>query len=295
MADSLLPETTDGIGAASFCMNESTPALSLRPIGVVHSPHGERVDAPRQPAAAASVEGTVELFAGHGYEDALCDLATWDHVWLVVWFDRNRGFRPKVTPPRSDKKRGVFATRSPYRPNPIGLSAVRLLGVDGLVLHVRGLDLLDQTPLLDLKPYVPYTDAIPEANHGWLDPARLSVRNNDVKAGVRPLDPIPQRVVTFAPLAAEQLAWLRGEHEVALAERIESQLALGVAPHAYRRIKRDGDSSRLAIKDWRAWFRVDGGNVTVERIGSGYRPRELYGPEGHAPAAHRAFAARWPG
>ncbi|MEY4513317.1 MAG: hypothetical protein RLZZ450_5439 [Pseudomonadota bacterium] len=279
-------------------MTEPTRALSLCPIGVVHSPHGERVEAPRQPAAAAEVEGTVELFAGRGYEDALCDLSTWDHLWLVVWFDRNRGFRPKVLPPRSDHKRGVFATRSPYRPNPIGLSAVRLLRVTGLVLHVRGLDLLDQTPVLDLKPYVPYTDSIPEANHGWLDTKGLeghSVRRGDAAPGARPLDPVAPLRVTFAPLASEQLAWLRGAHDVALAGRIEAQLALGVAPHAYRRIKRDGDGLRLAIRDWRAWFRVDGTEVTVERIGSGYRPRELFGPEGQAPELHRAFVARFPG
>jgi tRNA-Thr(GGU) m(6)t(6)A37 methyltransferase TsaA len=285
MADSLLPDPPDGIGAASFSMTEPTRALSLWPIGVVHSPHGERVEAPRQPAAASEVEGTVELFAGHGYEDALCDLATWDHLWLVVWFDRNRGFRPKVSPPRSDKKRGVFATRSPYRPNPIGLSAVRLLGVSGLVLHVRGLDLLDQTPVLDLKPYVPYTDAIPEANHGWLDAAALAgltVRRGPTAPGARPLDPVAPMLVTFTP------------HVVDQRERIEAQLALGVAPHAYRRIKRDGDQLRLAIKDWRVWFRVEGAEVTVERIGSGYRPRELFGPEGHAPQVHRAFVARWP-
>lgn len=278
-------------------MTEPTRALSLWPIGVVHSPHGERVEAPRQPAAASEVEGTVELFAGHGYEDALCDLSTWDHLWLVVWFDRNRGFRPKVSPPRSDKKRGVFATRSPYRPNPIGLSAVRLLGVSGLVLHVRGLDLLDRTPVLDLKPYVPYTDAIPDANHGWLDLTAvggLPAARSAAPVGARPLDPVAPWLVTFAPRAAEQLAWLLSEHDVALSERIEAQLALGVAPHAYRRIKRDGDQLRLAIKDWRVWFRVEGALVTVERIGSGYRPRELFAPEGQAPQAHRAFVARWP-
>jgi tRNA-Thr(GGU) m(6)t(6)A37 methyltransferase TsaA len=253
------------------------------------------VEAPRQPAAAHDVGGTVELFAGRGYEDALSDLETWDHLWLVVWFDRNRGFRPKVAPPRSEQKRGVFATRSPYRPNPIGLSAVRLLKVEGLVLHVRGLDLLDQTPLLDLKPYVPYTDCIPEANHGWLDPAGpLAGLRGGSLPGARPLDPVTRFQVAFAPLAAEQLAWLHSEHGIQLRSRIDAQLALGAAPHAYRRIKREGDQSRLAVKDWRAWFRVDGTAVTVERIGSGYRPRELFSAEGQAPEVHREFVARWP-
>ncbi|MDB4990202.1 MAG: hypothetical protein JWN04_5380 [Myxococcaceae bacterium] len=274
-----------------YVMSETKSALSLEPIGVVHSPFSERVDAPRQPAAAgaAEVEGTVELFAGRGYEDALCDLARWDHLWLVVWFDRNRGFRPKVTPPRSAHKRGVFATRSPHRPNPIGLSAVRLLRVDGLILTVRGLDLLDQTPLLDLKPYVPYTDAIPDANHGWLE----QVQDPTLRTA-RPVDPIRAFEVAFTSLAEEQLSWLHAAHAIELRERITAQLALGPAPHAYRRIKREGDRFKLALKDWRAWFRVEQQQVTVERVGSGYRPRELFTPEGHAPAAHRAFATRYP-
>ncbi|MDB4971909.1 MAG: hypothetical protein JWN48_250 [Myxococcaceae bacterium] len=274
-------------------MSDPSRALSLEPIGVIHSPFGERVEAPRQPTAAeaADVEGTVELFSGHGYEDALCDLASWDHLWLVVWFDRNRGFRPKVTPPRSDKKRGVFATRSPHRPNPIGLSAVRLVRVNGLLLTVRGLDLLDQTPLLDLKPYVPYTDAIPGANHGWLE----QLADASPSAHARPLDPLPDYQVVFAPLALEQLAWLRDDHGVDLQERVTAQLALGPAPHAYRRIKREGDRFKLALKDWRAWFRVEQRRVTVECLGSGYRPRELFGTDGSAPAVHRAFVARYPG
>lgn len=271
-------------------MADGLRALSIVPIGVVHSPFGERVEAPRQPRAAEGVEGTVELFAGRGYEDALCDLAAWDHIWLVVWFDRNRGFRPKVAPPRSAEKRGVFATRAPYRPNPIGLSAVRLREVRGLTLHVSGLDLLDGTPLLDVKPYVPYTDAIPSANHGWLESTSAALSER----GERPPDPLPQHEVSFAPLAEAQLAYLRDHHAIELAPRIAAQLALGAAPHAYRRIRRDGDRLRLAIKDWRAWFRVEGRQVVVERIATGYRPRELFGEHGDAPEPHRAFASHWP-
>lgn len=263
------------------------PALCVTPIGVVHSPFGERADAPRQPVVAADVEGTVQLFPGHGYEDAVCDLAAWDHIWLVVWFDRNRGFRPKVTPPRGDQKRGLFATRSPYRPNPIGLSAVRLLGVDGLTLSVRGLDLLDGTPVLDIKPYVAYTDSIPTANHGWLEPLR------SFNAGARPADPFTRFDVAFADLATEQLRFLREEHGIDLRERIIAQLILGPAPHAYRRIRIEDGKLRLAIKDWRVWFRVQGQAITVDVLTSGYRPRELFAPKGGAPDVHRVFTAKW--
>lgn len=270
-------------------MNTPPLSLSVEPIGVVHSPFAERVEAPRQPRAAEGVEGTVALFAGRGYEDALSDLVLFDHLWLVVWFDRNRGFRPKVQPPRSARRRGVFATRAPYRPNPIGISAVQLVAIDGLVLTVRGLDLLDGTPLLDLKPYVPYTDAIPGANHGWLDE-----EEGPAVAGARPADPRPSYAVQFTPLALAQLAYLEEAHGLALRARIEAQLALGPSPHAYRRIRREGDRLRLALKDWRAFFRVDERVITVDCLASGYRPRALFSPDGDAPAAHRAFVGKWP-
>lgn len=262
------------------------PALTLSAIGVVHSPFNERVDAPRQPVAAEGVRGRVELFPGRGYEDALTDLALWDHLWLVVWFHHNATFRPKVQPPRSQQKRGVLATRAPYRPNPIGLSAVRLLGVEGLTLHVAGLDLLDQTPLLDVKPYVPYTDAIPGANHGWLDQERGQ--------GARPADPIAPYVVQYAQLAREQLSFLAEEHALDLSARIEPALRLGPSPHAYRRIRRSGDGFCLAVKDWRVFFQAHDKLLTVSELKSGYRPRALFGAEDAAPPVHRAFVSRWP-
>jgi tRNA-Thr(GGU) m(6)t(6)A37 methyltransferase TsaA len=265
------------------------------------------VDAPRQPQLAEDVEGTVELYAGRGYEDALCDLELFDHLWLVVWFDRNVGYKPKVQPPRSSVKRGVFATRAPYRPNPIGLSAVRLVRVEGLRLFVRGLDLLDGTPVLDIKPYIPYCDAIPEANHGWLeiearahtgDPALQARVSAAVEAGAqvgqpRPRDPLGEYQVEFGALAVEQLTYLRAEHGVDVQERIASTLRLGPTPHAYRRIRREGDGYVLALKDWRVRFRIEQRAVQVQSLHSGYRPRELFSESGQAPAAHRAFVARW--
>ena len=113
--------------------------------------------------------GRVVLDPRHVHPDALADLDTFDHVWLVTWLHLNGPrHRPMVRPPRGGRKRGVLATRAPHRPNPIGLSAVRLLRVDGLVLHVQGVDLIDGTPVLDLKPYVPDFDALPHASRGWL-------------------------------------------------------------------------------------------------------------------------------
>jgi tRNA (adenine37-N6)-methyltransferase len=260
--------------------DEPVRAITLEPIGVLHTPFRERVDAPRQAVVAAETEARAELFPGRGFEDALLDLEHWDYLWLLVWFHHNAGYRPKVLPPRSARKRGVFATRAPYRPNPIGLSAVRLLRVEGLTLVVAGVDLLDGTPLLDIKPYVPYSDAIPHAGHGWLE------------SGAR--DPLAEYAVGYAPLAAEQLAFLAQRHTLELAPRIEAALKLGPTPHAYRRIRAQGEGYRLAFKDWRALFVIEGRVITVQEIKSGYRARELVALDGGAPDAHKAFVAAWP-
>ncbi len=169
--------------------------VAFEPIGVIHSPFREPAEAPRQPAAALGAEGEVELFPGNGYEFALSDLDTWTHIWLLYWFDRAPGWRPKVRPPRSRTRRGVFSTRSPHRPNPIGLSAVELLGVEGLRLRIKNVDALDGTPVLDIKPYVAYTDALVESGDGWL-------------AAEQRLDPGPRWEVTFGPLAERQALFL---------------------------------------------------------------------------------------
>ena len=235
--------------------------LSCTPIGVVHSPLIDRLSAPRQSSVAADIEGWIELFPGRGYEDGLRDLAGFSHIWVVFWFHQNGGWRPTVSPPRSERKRGVFATRSPHRPNPIGLSAVRLLSIEDRRLGVRGLDLLDGTPVLDIKPYIAYADAIPDADAGWLGAAA---------------DPGPQYNVSFSPLASEQLAFLRS-HGVELETTLRTTLSVGPTPHAYRRIRRRDDGFVVAIRDFRAPFEVQAQSIRVSRLESAVRKAELYG------------------
>ncbi len=258
-------------------------SLTLTPIGIVRSPFKDRMSAPRQPRAALGIQGTLELFKHVGYEYALEDLASFRFIWVVFWFHKNTTFRRKVQPPRSQRRRGVFATRSPYRPNPIGLSAVELLGVDGLTLRVQNLDILDGTPILDLKPYIPYTDSIPEATNGWLDEPIL------------PADPIPEYPVDFAPHARAQLAFLE-QHEVRLTAPIEDVLRLGPAPHPYRRIKPNGKNFILAYKAWRIDFAVHEGatpgeslRTEVLAIRSGYRPSVLANTRSAELDLHRAL------
>jgi tRNA-Thr(GGU) m(6)t(6)A37 methyltransferase TsaA len=251
--------------------------LRLEPIGVVHSPFRERREAPRQPAAARDVRGTIELFSGRGFEYALEDLESFSHVWVLFWFHLNEGWRPKVLPPRSKTRRGVFATRAPYRPNPIGLSVVKLEAVEGLRLEVSGIDILDQSPVLDLKPYVAYTDSLTDATSGWLEER----------------DPIEPYRVEFAELADEELRYLELSFGIALRDAIRKVLELGPEQHPYRRIRRDGDELVLAVKDWRARFRVDGRRILVQSLVTGYRPKQLALDPSPELDPHRAFVERF--
>jgi tRNA-Thr(GGU) m(6)t(6)A37 methyltransferase TsaA len=144
--------------------------LELTPIGIIHSPHREANGTPIQPRWAEQVEGTVVVFAE--FAAGLRDLDGFDRVWLIFLFDRARAPQLEVTPYRDSQPRGVFATRAPSRPNPIGLSCVRLLAVEGCSLRVAGLDVLDGTPLLDIKPYVPDFDVFEVSKLGWYGAAR---------------------------------------------------------------------------------------------------------------------------
>jgi hypothetical protein len=192
----------------------------------------------------------------------------------------------------------VFSTRSPHRPNPIGLSALRLERIEGLTLHLLDLDLVDGTPVLDLKPYVPYTDAHPQARSGWLEGGPTgSAALADAPAS--PADPISPHDIRFDARAAEQVAWIESRSGFNLGERIRRTLELGPAPHPYRRIRPDGAGFRLAIKDWRMRFTVDGRTVQVLDVASGYRASQLAAvpgverPGDDPLALHREFVGRW--
>ena len=136
-------------------------------IGVIHSPFTAAVGTPIQPAYARGAAG--EVIVAEPYVEALDDIEDFERVWLIYWMDRVGRFQPRVTPYRDTRAHGLFATRAPCRPNPIGLSAVRLLRREGCVLHVADLDIIDGTPLLDIKPYVPEFDAHPRSRAGWFE------------------------------------------------------------------------------------------------------------------------------
>ncbi len=148
--------------------------FSYQPLGFLKSPYAKRIDAPHQGTVVEGTESgdyataTLEILEWVD-EKALEDLDGFERLWLIFDFHLNDGWKSRVKPPRGGPKRGVLATRSPHRPNSIGLSCVELVKVEGRTLHLRAVDLLDGTPVLDIKPYVPYADAFPEANAGWID------------------------------------------------------------------------------------------------------------------------------
>ncbi len=147
-----------------------TGPIALKPIGVVRSEFVSPVGTPIQPAFGR--EATGQIVIEPEYEAALDDIEGYDRLWVIFWMTGVRGWKPRVVPYHDTREHGLFATRSPARPNPIGISPVRLVRREGRVLHIAELDILDGTPVLDLKPYVPEFDAHPDARSGWFGEAR---------------------------------------------------------------------------------------------------------------------------
>jgi tRNA-Thr(GGU) m(6)t(6)A37 methyltransferase TsaA len=172
------------IGPAGGGRERAAPrVLRVRPIGVVRSPWTAERGTPIQPSFAEGARGQVIVDPEHA--EALTDIEGFDRLWLIYWFDRAGPCRPLVTPFLDSRPHGVFATRAPARPVPIGLSAVRLLERRGCTLEVADLDVLDGTPLLDVKPYVPRFDAW-QGRAGWVDCTPAERTRDDGRFGRDP-------------------------------------------------------------------------------------------------------------
>lgn len=153
---------------------------SFEPIGVLSTCFKEKFGIPRQPGLVTGAEGVLKLRDEAFLKQALRELESFSHLWVIFVFHRHdaKSWKPSIRPPRlgGSRKVGVLASRSPHRPNPIGLSAVKLKRIDwdapgGIEIHLEGVDILDGTPVLDIKPYLPYADSIPAASSGWAEEA----------------------------------------------------------------------------------------------------------------------------
>lgn len=236
--------------------------LSFTPIGYFRAAEEERYEVPRQSGLMEGRSGVIELIPGHNFEQALDDLDGFDRIWILYSFHRNHTWKPKVLPPRGHVKRGVFATRSPHRPNPIGMSSFELVSINGRFLHVRNHDLLDGTPILDIKPYVVYADAFPNASQGWLD--ELSDEGT--------------YDISWSPVAKEKLAYLQDNWQLNLEAAVQHRLTISPHPYPNARICQiDSDTHELAYKSWRIRYHIDDNShrIRVNDILSGYSPEAL--------------------
>ncbi len=223
--------------------------IEIEPIGVMRTSFRSKYDAPRQPGLYESApEAFVDLHPHKNFEQALHDLGGFERIWILSWFDQVSGWKPKVLPPRSYGKRGVFATRSPHRPNPIGLSVARLLEVAGRRLIIADTDLLDGTPVLDIKPYVPYADAFPDSVAGWL--------TSDIRNTIY--------TITYEPDAFRDIPVESVERLQLHVERI---LGLDPMPHPYRRTRKLKDNTYvLAVRQIRVYYTVIDNVISVTAV-----------------------------
>lgn len=149
--------------------------IAYRPIGIIHSSCKTPEGSPIQPTAARGTKGRIEIFPE--YEKGLQDLAGFSHIFILYHFHLSAKFSLKVKPFLDSHLHGVFATRAPSRPNPIGISVVRLIEIENTIVHIQDLDVADGTPLLDIKPYVPAFDVHPAEKIGWLEGRVMKVKD----------------------------------------------------------------------------------------------------------------------
>ena len=250
--------------------------MNLEPIGIYHSAQRFRFETPRQSVFIHN-SGVITLQPNRNFETALEDLEGFDRIWVIFQFHLNDNWRPKVRPPVAPEKEriGVFATRSPHRPNPIGMSCVKLEKVEGLNIFVQDCDLLDESPVFDIKPYIPAADSFPDARIGWLERAV-----------------VPQSYeVSFTENAKEKLDFLKGNGFDAENFCI-IQLGSDPVNPERKRIYRTVNGYEIGFRTWRIAFLVSGNAVTVYDVRSNYLPEELLdgAPDkyGDKPL-HRAF------
>lgn len=239
-------------------------SLTLTPIGIIRTSAWQKFDSPHQPDTTCNERSVIELFPHHRFEFALKDLEGFERIWLIWWFHRNSTWRPLVLPPRGKpKRRGVFATRSPHRPNPIGITSVPLIKIEGLKLTIGPHDLLDGTPILDIKPYISGVDAFPNVKNGWVDELEVELA-----------EPSPYEVA-FTSQALEQHRWLQ-QRGIDFISRAQEILQRDPLPHKTRRIRRIGENLfRMGCGGWRLFFSINDRTVQVEYFGSGYPSEKL--------------------
>ena len=234
-------------------MPPADASCTLKPVARVRSPYREKFGVPRQSGLVEAACGWLEMLPPWDDPAAFEGIEGFDHLWVIFGFHACGGeWRLRVRPPRlgGNREVGVFASRSPFRPNNLGLSLLRFEGLErdaaGLRLRVSGLDLVDDTPVYDIKPYLPYADAVAGARGGF---------------AAEP--PAPRLKVRFAPAARRVLETLDAEAAAALERLAVQTLALDPRP-AYRRGREDGRRYGMRLLDWDLRWEVHGDELVIE-------------------------------
>jgi len=226
--------------------------LELDTVGIIHTPYKEKFAVPRQPGLVSAAKAQLILSPPFDEADALRGLEQFSHVWLIFAFHEtmDKGWNPTVRPPRlgGNERLGVFATRSTFRPNPLGLSVAKLDGItiknNQCILNLSGIDLVDGTPILDIKPYVPYADSLPDAQAGYATDA-----------------PAADMPVTFTDEALHQIAAQRKKHPE-LQTFITQVLAQDPRP-AYKKNKTTRQEYGVKLYDFNVRWTVEDNITTV--------------------------------
>ena len=242
--------------------------IIIEPIGIIRSKLSHRYETPRQGVLAGEEVSVIELNPKNNFEQALKYLNGFERIWVLYQFHLNKNWKPLVNPPRHTRKKvGVFATRAPYRPNHIGLSCVKLEKVEGLKIFISESDLLDGSPIIDIKPYLPYSDSFPDADTGWVKKDFINIFKVD-----------------FKPKAKEQCNWLNGNAKINLACFATLQLEFNPTDATRKRIsilEKNGHTKKkfyvLAYRTWRINYTVNEKNktVSIQKITSGYSKEEM--------------------
>lgn len=229
---------------------EGPPALQV--LGELESCFKEKFGTPRQPHLVPGSTARLKIRARYRPEHSLAGLCEFSHVWLLSWFhlNTNKTFHPKIHPPRlKGGKIGVFASRSPHRPNPIGLSLAKLVKVEGDTLYLSGIDLIDGTPILDVKPYLPFSDAAETAGSGWV-----------------PDNSFPELAVTLSDRAEREAAAADPEGKLGLRGLIIDALRHDPRNRRDATQMKDGAELEFFLCDREVHFSVTGGAAVVSRV-----------------------------
>lgn len=265
--------------------------MILNPIAIFHCDKKSSYEAARQATIDKDhLVGKIIFKPNQQFEQALSDIEGFSHLWLIYQFHQNSHWKPMVLPPRgSSTKKGVFATRSPYRPNSLGLSCVKLIERKGLILFVQNFDLLDQTPIFDIKPYIAYSDSIPDANMGWLENIESE------KYQIEFSESTIQKILFLETLGLHQIKnFIQQQLEYDPYNKQKKRVEL-YQEKDYQFHARGNQTYILSYKTWRIlFFQKTEKTLCIENVFSGYTDKELSSDDIYQDhSVHQAFLAKF--